>query len=157
LRARTMGCSVLVPTKVRATGMPASFSRREKPSTISSSGRLRRPASASQSVSAVREAIRPPALPESPGSRQAAPHDSAKKAAKLLDDEFRPLAHRSMTCIRHLDDALAARNVVGHPARGILERLALVRAEQDQRWHGHTPGLLARIEHGKPLAAQRIA
>ena len=43
LRARTIGCSVFMPTKVRATGTPMSFSRREKPSTISSSGRLRRP------------------------------------------------------------------------------------------------------------------
>src|SRR5216684_1514626 len=40
-----------MPTKVRATGTPMSFSRRTKPSTISSSGRLRRPESASQSAS----------------------------------------------------------------------------------------------------------
>ena len=37
-----------MPTKMRAAGTPASFSRRTKPSTSSSSGRLRRPASASQ-------------------------------------------------------------------------------------------------------------
>ena len=53
LRARTRGWSVFMPTKVRATGTPMSFSRREKPSTISSSGRLRRPDSASQASSDV--------------------------------------------------------------------------------------------------------
>src|SRR5882757_216108 len=52
LRARTMGCSVFMPAKTRATGTPTSFRRRAKPSTMSSSDRLRRPASASQSVTA---------------------------------------------------------------------------------------------------------
>jgi len=48
LRARTSGCSVFMPTKTRATGTPSPFSRREKPSTSSSSGKFRRPESASQ-------------------------------------------------------------------------------------------------------------
>src|SRR5215204_4537015 len=48
-----MGCNVFMPTKTRATGTPTSFRRRPKPSTMSSSDRLRRPASASQSVTAV--------------------------------------------------------------------------------------------------------
>src|SRR5687767_2485006 len=39
-----------MPTKVRATGTPAPFNLREKPSTISSKGMLRRPASASQAA-----------------------------------------------------------------------------------------------------------
>src|SRR5918993_4036039 len=52
LRMCTMGCNVFMPTKTRATGTPISFRRRAKPSTKSSSDRLRRPASASQSVMA---------------------------------------------------------------------------------------------------------
>src|SRR5918996_84847 len=47
-----MGCSVFMPAKMRATGTPISFRRRPKPSTMSSNAKLRRPASASQLVTA---------------------------------------------------------------------------------------------------------